>query len=47
MKRPSILICCVCLTICLLSCNRKNKAGAQHVTHLQRQTVFVINAKSS
>ncbi len=32
MNRPSILICCVCLTICLLSCNRKNKAGAQHVT---------------
>lgn len=30
--KKGFLLCCVCLTICLFSCNRKNKAGAQHVT---------------
>ena len=30
--KKGFLLCCVCLTICLFGCNRKNKAGAQHVT---------------
>ena len=30
--KKGFLLCCVCLTICLFGCNRKNKAGVQHVT---------------
>ncbi len=30
--KKGFLLCCVCLTICLLSCNQKNRAGAQPET---------------
>ena len=30
--KKGFLLCCMCLTISLFSCNRKNKTGAQYVT---------------
>lgn len=30
--KKGFLLCSVCLTICLLSCNQKKQEGAQHVT---------------
>ena len=30
--KKGFLLCCVCLAICLLSCNQKNKEGDRHVT---------------